>query len=125
MARARREVWAKRVARWRESGLTAKEFASEIGVNANTLANWRWKLAQSETARHQETASIPQRDTAPASNPPASAAPVQFVELVGVAPTRGVVEERIEIVLAGATVRVPSRFDEGALRRVLCAVAAR
>ncbi len=31
-------VWAKRVARWSDSGLSAKEFASETGLNANTLS---------------------------------------------------------------------------------------
>ena len=45
MARDTREVWAKRVERLADSGLTAKEFAAEIGVNANTLAGWRWRLA--------------------------------------------------------------------------------
>jgi DNA-binding transcriptional regulator YiaG len=46
MAREPREVWEKRVARWRESGLKAKEFACEVGVNANTLAHWAWRLDQ-------------------------------------------------------------------------------
>src|SRR5690349_21110962 len=44
MAREAREVWAKRVERLADSGLTAKEYAAEIGVNANTLAGWRWRL---------------------------------------------------------------------------------
>ena len=44
MTRENREVWAKRVERLGDSGLTAKEFAAEIGVNANTLAGWRWRL---------------------------------------------------------------------------------
>jgi hypothetical protein len=39
MAREKREVWAKRVQRWADSRLTAKEFASETGVNENTLAH--------------------------------------------------------------------------------------
>jgi hypothetical protein len=38
MARDTRTVGAKRVERLADSGLTAKEFAAEIGVNANTLA---------------------------------------------------------------------------------------
>src|SRR4051794_32377521 len=44
MARESREVWLKRVERWRESGLSVKEFARELGINAHTLAGWRWRL---------------------------------------------------------------------------------
>ncbi len=32
-----REQWAKRVERWKDSGLTAKEFAAETGINAQSL----------------------------------------------------------------------------------------
>jgi hypothetical protein len=31
MGRESREVWEKRLARWRESGLSAREFAAEVG----------------------------------------------------------------------------------------------
>jgi hypothetical protein len=33
MDRSTREEWAARIARWKDSGLTAAEFASEIGVS--------------------------------------------------------------------------------------------
>src|SRR5215208_7163760 len=51
MGRDAREVWEKRVARWRESGLTAKEFAAEVGVNAQTLGYWGWRLRQPEKGK--------------------------------------------------------------------------
>ena len=38
--RANRQEWQKRVDRWRASGLTAKEFAAEMGINAGTLQFW-------------------------------------------------------------------------------------
>lgn len=38
------EVWAKRIERWRDSGLTATEFAAEVGVNAKSLSHWKWRL---------------------------------------------------------------------------------
>jgi hypothetical protein len=41
MAREKREVWVKRVERVAESGLTANEFAAEIGVGAFTCARQR------------------------------------------------------------------------------------
>jgi hypothetical protein len=44
MARESRETWAKRVERWRDSGLTAAEFAAEVGVNPRTLSYWKWRL---------------------------------------------------------------------------------
>lgn len=42
--KATREDWVKRVERWKDSGLTAREYAMEIGVNVNTLQHWGWKL---------------------------------------------------------------------------------
>jgi hypothetical protein len=36
MERVSREAWAKRVERWRGSGLTAAEYAAEIGVKPQT-----------------------------------------------------------------------------------------
>ena len=53
MARATPEVWAMRVEPLVDSGSTAKEFAAEIGVNANTLTGWRWRLGR----RRKETGS--------------------------------------------------------------------
>ena len=42
-ARADREEWRKRVERWKGSGLTAKEFAAETGINAGNLQFWQYK----------------------------------------------------------------------------------
>ena len=39
-----REIWADRVARWVHSGLTAREFSAEEGINAGTLTHWKWRL---------------------------------------------------------------------------------
>lgn len=54
MARASRETWAKRVERWKDSGLTAREFAAELGINAGALSHWKYQLgkeAKAESAR--------------------------------------------------------------------------
>jgi len=53
MEREGQEVWAKRVARWRDSELTANEFAREIGVNANTFKHWAWKLGAAAGANRR------------------------------------------------------------------------
>ena len=49
MARASREIWAKRVERWKDSGLSAKEFAAELDVSPKSLMFWKWKLGQSDS----------------------------------------------------------------------------
>jgi transposase-like protein len=104
MTREGREVWAKRVERWRDSGLTLKEFAAEIGVNANTLAGWRWRLSSRDGV-----------------SPVASG-----LRAPTVTPAVAPEVEPLEIVLrSGHCVRVPARFDEAALRRVVAALEAR
>src|SRR6187551_1305689 len=42
--RESRETWAKRVRRWRESGLTSGEFCAEVDLNPHTLIYWAWRL---------------------------------------------------------------------------------
>src|SRR5215218_3845912 len=65
MARESREVWTKRVDRWRASGLTADEFASEVGIKSNTLKHWSWLLdhekrgSKPDTARSARSREVP------------------------------------------------------------------
>jgi hypothetical protein len=119
MARESREVWVKRVERWRESGLTAQEFAAELGVNAVTLANWKYRLSAEERKATRDAASADVEIEAPT-----------FVEI---SPTQTRVESgpvsvatMFEVVLAGgAILRVPAQFDAVALRRLLDVMAPR
>jgi transposase-like protein len=120
-----REVWAKRVARWRESGLTAKEFAADMGVNAHTLSHWAWQLgaAGDQAAdRHRRTTTkrpapakwveVISRDHGNGGSPPAAAASAR--------------SSSFELVLAGGRrLRVPPDFDSEALGRLLTVVDAR
>ena len=39
-----REHWRKRVERWKDSGLTAQEFAAETGRSFHPLRYWSWRL---------------------------------------------------------------------------------
>ncbi len=103
MARATREIWAKRVERWADSGLTAEEFAKETGINPRTLAFWKWQLA---------------RRSGRSSKPPGT-----FVEVHAVSP---VAAESIEVIVRdGVRIRVPAQFDVEALRKVVAAVEGR
>jgi len=116
MARADRETWVKRIERWRESGLSAKEFAAEIGVNAGTLMHWKYRLA-AEARDAERPAVKPKQES------------VSFVEVKAatpVAPANSATESSFEVVVAsGAIVRVPPHFDAAALRRLLDVIAKR
>jgi transposase len=110
MERASREVWAKRVERWQDSGLTAKEFAAELDVSPNSLTFWKWKLRQPNntgTPRPRRKREAKQAD--------ASASFLQLVPTPGSQARSG----HFEVVFAsGTVVRVPHDFDESALRRL-------
>jgi hypothetical protein len=46
--RTSREEWRKRVERWKDSGLTAEQYAGELGINAKTLQFCKYKLTKPE-----------------------------------------------------------------------------
>ena len=104
--RASRDEWRKRVDRWRDSGLTAREFAAETGINAGTLQFWRYKLRKGEpvSARRRATG---------AKNPILSS-------IVEVRPSVATEEMRFEIDLAnGRRLRVPAAYEASALKALL------
>jgi transposase len=108
--RANRREWSRRVARWRRSGKTSKEFAAETGVNPGTLLWWSTKLravrgvAEAAGAtRRQDRGSAERRE------------PWPIVELSG-----GVVDDRFELEVGGGRrLRIPPGFDADALGRLL------
>src|SRR5262245_52700721 len=110
MARRRRvdrDEWRKRIERWRDSGLTAKEFAAEMGLNPGTLQFWRYKLKQVAGGR-----------TRPRPKRPSDAILSSLVEVR--APAAAVVDQRFEIELAnGRRVRVAAGFEPAALKALL------
>jgi len=96
MARATRATWAKRIEDWRQSGLATDDFAAKIGVNSNTLRNWKYKLGAGEQ---------PDR--------------VDFIEVAAAAAV-ALDYEPVEVVLgSGVRMRVPSRFDGESLGRLV------
>lgn len=106
MTRSTRKTWAARVRRWLESSLTAKEFASEIGVNPRTLIYWKWKL------KKDREGALPAGRSELATSP----AP-RFVEVTSsMLPTSPALEL---VVGERVVIRVPSGFDPESLRRVL------
>jgi hypothetical protein len=99
MAKGSREVWAKRVARWKASGQTAKEFARRHQLSDVSLTWWKWKLGSDARRQSRKT--------------PIS--PLTFVEM-----TAAMQREPLELVLEGGVrLRVPHDFADASLARVL------
>jgi hypothetical protein len=112
MVRRTAKQWARLVARWKRSGLSAGEFGASVGVDAHSLHWWRWALRKREAMKDVSTS--------PTESIPAFL-PVHVVEpplpMEKPAPlTRGAVEIVVDDRHA---VRVGPGFDEDTLRRVL------
>jgi hypothetical protein len=106
MERADRETWAKRVERWKDSGLSAKEFATELGVSPRSLMWWKWQLGRRDPS--------PRAPARRARKKTSAVTPLTFVEM-----STGAAREPLEVVLAsGARIRVPVDFDPAALGRL-------
>src|SRR5579862_6947684 len=99
MERADRETWAKRVERWKDSGLSAKDFATEIGVSPKALSWWKWQLG-----RKAAEPKTPTRRPGRPRKAKTEISPLTFVEM---APRMR--SEALEIVWpSGVCVRVPA-----------------
>jgi hypothetical protein len=107
--RVGREEWAKRVGRWRDSGLTTAEFAAELGISAKTLTYWAWTLKREAGGKKREW---PSKKRAAA----AGAAPM-VPGFVQVAVPAGV--GRFELEVRGRRLHIPSSFDAQQLRTLL------
>jgi transposase len=114
MERASREIWAKRVERWQDSGLTAKEFAAELDVSAGSLTFWKWKLKR----QREEVPAPVRRKRRPLKREVHAA---QFLQLVPTASSRPA--STLEVVLgSGVIIRVAQDFDDATLLRLVTAL---
>ena len=110
-----REAWAKRVARWKDSGLSARAFAAEVGLNPRSLSWWRWHLAKDQAPaaavrRRRRRSTTP---VATMARPPASS-PITFVEMPAPLASDG-----LEVVVRTVRVFVRPGFDDTTLSRLL------
>jgi hypothetical protein len=107
--RQTRRDWERRVAAWRRSGQSSKEFAAGAGVNASTLLWWSTKL-RSERAVAKAAGHTRRPDEGSQR-----LEPVSLVEL-----RAGVSDDRFELELGGGRrLRIPAGFDAAALERLL------
>lgn len=109
MAGQSEQIWRERVASWKKSGQTATEYARQIGVRPQTLAWWGWRIRTQPAKPGKE---------------PAKPQAAGFVEIrVSTSETeeeREAPAEPLELMLGeGLRLRIPVRFDEGSLRRVV------
>jgi transposase-like protein len=115
--RVGREEWAKRVERWADSGLTASEFAAELGINPRTLSYWKWVLKRDASSpgakRSPRRANLRRREAAVRGS--------GLIEIQA-RPSETSFELELE---GGRKVRVPSGFDADGLRRLLSVLEAR
>lgn len=123
MSRTSRMEWAKRVERWKDSGLSAKEYAAELGVKPTTLSYWSWKLRSETAPVGARGQGRPTRRGARGGSVVAGSAATRFVELG--TPQSVVAPPALDLVLrSGVVVRVTAGFDEATLTRVVRAVEA-
>ena len=111
-ARVEREEWAKRVERWRDSGLTTAEFAIELGINPRTLTYWAWALKR-EAGGKKRIRAAKKRPVVATATSAAQSIPA-FVEL----PRQGS-SARFELEVRGRRLHIPSAFDAQQLRALL------
>jgi hypothetical protein len=115
---------AKWVERWKDSGLTAKEFAAEVGLSASALYNWSSQLAAAKRKladRGAESTEQPRRSKEARRARARSAPPTpHFVEFPIAAVSQAPV--MLELLFGDVCVRVPSGFDEVTLTSVVRAL---
>jgi len=94
--------------RWRDSGLSADQFAAELGINAGTLRYWKYQLDKDA------------RGELPGSKEEASVRAGNFVEMrpPRIAEVAGTAMFELEL-SASRKLRIPAAFEAGALERLL------
>jgi transposase len=111
-----RREWRKRVARWKESGLTAKEFGADAGINPAMLYYWNYKLKYGDRL---------DKPPKPGTRSDAIVASLVEVPMRTSAAVRDVSEadRRFEVEMSnGRRVRLAAGFDPEALGALLAIV---
>ena len=104
-----RDKWRERVQRWKDGGLTAQQFATEMGLNYHTLLYWSSRLKRDGAGTNNTT----ERVTLP-----------EFIEV-----TETITREKsvlaksgLELLVSDVLIKVPVGVDEQTLRRVLSVI---
>ena len=100
------EAWSKRVAEWRASGLTAKEFCAKHDLRLSGLRYWTYRLRAAEKAPEASRVRLVPVTVRAEDEPP----PIPHVEPGNPALT---------VELGAARVVVPAGVDRATLKMVL------
>ena len=100
------EAWSKRLAEWRASGLTAKEFCAKHDLRLSGLRYWTYRLRAAEKASKPSAVRLVPVTVKPQDAPP----PTLQVE-----PPKSAVT----IELGAARIMVPAGVDRATLKLVL------
>jgi hypothetical protein len=103
------EAWSKRVAEWRASGLTAKDFCTKHDLRLSALRNWTYRLRAAEKASEPNAVRLVpvtvKPPDAPASTPQVEPA-----------------KPALTVELGAARIVVPAGVDRATLKMVLDAL---
>ena len=110
-----RAEWQKRIERWRESGLTAEQFATELGINAGTLKYWKYRIGKDSTAG-LATEQKPRRSKTPRA---ASLVEVHAATMIASSSSSSSSSSFVLELREGRRLQIPSQFDAPALERLL------
>lgn len=102
-----RAEWQKRIERWRDSGLSAEQFAAELGINAGTLKYWKYRIGKDA------------RDGVAAGQKPAPSKAPRAASLVEVQATMLTSSPFVLELGQDRRLQIPSQFDASALERLL------
>lgn len=108
-SRASRAEWQKRIERWVDSGLSAEQFASELGLNLGTLRYWKYQLGKSAA----------RQDSAPLKPKPKSVGFVEVKSAVASTTSSAGASSAFELKMGERVLRIPPAFDSEALSRLL------
>lgn len=111
------KIWGERVAAWRTSGLTAKEFATGQPFSAQQIWNWSYRLRRARPAP-------PAVVTDPAAITHAVKKCVRLARVVRVAASAPPASPAMGLVVEwhGARIAVPPAFDRATFSTVLDAI---
>jgi hypothetical protein len=104
------EAWSKRVAEWRASGLTAKEFCAKHDLPVSGLRNWTYRVRAAEKTSEPSAVRLVPVTVRPA-DAPVSAPRVEPAKLA------------LTVELGAARIVVPAGVDRATLEMVLDALA--
>jgi len=100
------EAWSKRVAEWRASGLTAKEFCAKHDLRLSGLRYWTYRQRAAEKASEASAVRLVPVTVKPPDVPPSTAQ----VELP---------KPALTVELGAARITVPAGGDRATLKMVL------